>query len=379
MSVSFNGVRLMLSTGVKSDMQAWDAELQRMKSVYAGSSQVNSWLQVLDETARRTWEQLAEGDAKPDARSFRSLFMTLKPGYSSGFFDVYLNFMEDGMKRWNTGTYRKVKTIFTHLREFEQWSGNRLAFTAMDEVFIKQFSDFYREKGNRPSTTRKAVNILVWFLNWATENGYNVNREYRRFYKDLEKGAEILQKPLFLKWDELRMLNELKLESKRTERVRDLFCFICFTGLKFSELQALRKEDVLDNELIIKRKNGSQRRVPMNKYAREIHLAYENKYYLSNTAFPSLSIITMNKYLRSLGKEAGLSRLVDSGTDSSDMVPLYSRLTAGTGVQTFLANALELGIPYELISGFTGIRSNVHAQRIMKVLESEQLSKLESR
>ena len=71
-----------------------------------------------------------------------------------------------------------------------------------------------------------------------------MNLEYKKFYKALDKGEDSPVLPLFLKWDELSAIRDKEFDSKRKERVRDMFCFMCFTGMRFSELQSLRKEDV---------------------------------------------------------------------------------------------------------------------------------------
>ena len=93
--------------------------------------------------------------------------------------------------------------------------------------------------------------------------------------------------------------------------------------------------------------------------ALEIFSLYKNKYYLNNTAFPSLSIITMNKYLKILASEAGLNR----------------KITAGMGVNTFLANAIRLKVPLEVISGFTGVKNDSRFRHIRKELEKLELEK----
>ncbi len=335
MSVSFSGVRLMLSTGVKSDMQAWDHELQRMKSAYPGSDPVNSWLQVLDETAGRTWEQLAAGVERPDAATFRSLFNELKPGYSSGFFEVFFRFMEEGIMRWRSGTYQKVKTICAHLREFEQWSGSRLAFSSMDESFPPSFSEFYREKGNSPSTTRKAINILVWFLNWAASEGYHRKRDYKGFYQMLEVAEPVPRKVLYLKREELLALEGLRVETRREERARDLFLFMCYTGLRFSELQRLKKEDVSEQGIQVRRNQKSSRELALDSQAREIMLKYINRYYLDNAAFPPMNVLTLDRYIRILAQRAGINRRISGGEGEALKVPLYEKLTAAAGFNTF--------------------------------------------
>jgi integrase len=312
---------------------------------------------------------------RPDAELFRNIFRDLKPRYSTGFFDVFYRFMESGSSRWSTSTYRKVKTIYKHLREFEEYAAYKLTFRNLDDKFLEKFRAFYAEKGNGPSTTRKAVNILVWFLNWASGEGFHVDRSYRMFYGQLGEfetaGSQDSRLGLFLQWDELVRLSEFRGESRKTEWVRDLFCFMCFTGLNYNELQLLRKEDIGPDEIRIRKPTGRIRRVPMSEQARKIHRAYESRYYLNNTAFPTMSIITLNKYLRMLGREAGLDRMVVSGDDSGDKVPLAERLTAGIAVHTFIANALELNVPPEVIASFTGVQKDSRVRRIKMELARE--------
>ncbi len=364
MSVSFPGERLILSTGIKADFQEWDAELQRVKRTYPNSLISNGWLETLSVTAHRAWANVQSDHEVPNREEFRRVFKQLKPKYSRGFFEVFILFIESGMKQWSTATYRKVRTIYKHLREFEDSTAFGISFRKMNPDFLVRFQGFYAEKGNSPTTTHKAINIVVWFLNWASEKGYNVNLEYRKFYKSLNKSKDSLSRPQFLKWDELSGIRHMDCKNKRMERVRDLFCFICFTGLRYSELQNLRKEDVGDREIFIRKKTGNPRKVPLSAPALEIHSRYKNKYYLNNTAFPAMSIITMNKYLKIMALEVGLDRNI--------------RITAGMGVNTFLANAISLDIPLEVISGFTGVQKDSRFRHIKKELEKTQLAKIDS-
>lgn len=378
MSVSLAGDRLMFGTGIKADYQAWDSDLQRIKSSFPDSVTANIWLDTLSDTASKAWLNMQSRELAPGGEQFRKIFQELKPKYSRGFFEVFFLFMEWGMAYWSTASYRKVRTIYRHLREFEDATGYAISFGSMGGEFIERFQSFYREKGNNPTTTRKAINIVVWFLNWATEKGFNVNVEYKKFYKSMEKAQGSPLRPVFLKWDELTRIRDLECSSKRKERVKDLFCFMCFTGLRFSELQNLKKEDLLNDEIIIRKKNGKLRKVHMNAPARELHDRYKNKYYLNNTAFPSMSVITMNKYLKILALEAGLIRSVSDGKNPEQPLPLHKLISAGMGVNTFLANAIRLKIPAEVISSFTGVQKDSRFRHIRKEIEKAELEKFDN-
>ncbi len=379
MSVAFRGDRVMLGTGIKTDFHGWDADLQRIKKSYPGSYSTNAWLDTLAETAQKAWTAMQDSWENPDAEQFRSKFNEIKPKYSTGFFDVFFLFLESGSTRWSTSTYRKVRTIYKHLREFENKADLTLSFRNINASFLSRFEDFYAEKGNNDATTYKAVNIIVWFLNWATENGYNANLEYRRFYKSLQQPVGTPQTHHYLQWEELLRLTDYQCRNRKQERVRDLFSFMCFTGLRFSEMQNLRKQDVGEKEVIVRKPNGKVRRIPLNGRPIQIHEKYSNKYYLNNTAFPSMSIITMNKYLKILGREAGLVRQVHPVIGTGEKVPVYECLTAGVAIHTFISNAIELEIPAEIISSFTGVRKDSRIGRIKMDLARQEISKLDSR
>jgi integrase len=374
MSVTYQGNRVILGTGVKVDIHGWDADLQRVQSSYPGAQHLNNRLQTMQDTADRTMTALQDSDTVPDPESFRRLFRQFKPKYSSGFFHLFYEFMESNSSTWSHATYRKIRTLYKLLREYGDQSAVPLSFQSMDKQFLDSFLSFFREKGYQYSTAYKSVNNLVWFLNWASNKGYNMYHEYRKFYKYMEAPLSQARLPLYLHWDELMHLKELLTENRRKERVRDLFLFMCYTGIRFSELQRVKKEDVDQESIHIRKPGGGVRVVPMNRHAREIHQRYEQKYYLNNIAFPPMSIVTMNKYLRLIGKEAGLRRLVYSDIYEHG-IPLYKRLTAAVAIHTFIKNAVELEIPVEVISRITGVQKDSRIQRIKSELTDIEMSK----
>ena len=375
MSVTFGGNRVKMGTGVKVDLNVWDPDLQRIQSSYPGSQDLNNSLDSLKLIAAKTLKGLKHSGMEVNSGNFRELLRQLKPKNTSGFFDLFFQFMESNSSSWSSATYRKVRTLYKLLREFEDQSGTSISFHKMDVQFLDRFVSFCSERGYKHSTTYKTVNNLVWFLNWATDKGYNVYRDYRQFYKRMIVTGEKPHIPLYLHWDELTKLMDFSTDNRRMERAMDLFCFMCFAGIRFSELQKLRKEDLKSGEVFVRKSGGGLRIIPLNKYAAAIHQKYENKYYLDNTAFPSMSIITLNKYLRIIGKEIGLTRTVRAGSAEEDSQSLYGRLTAGIAVNTFIRNALEMDVPAELISGFTGVQNDSRVRRIKSDIAVEEMKK----
>lgn len=379
MTVSFEGKRVILATGIKVDINGWDFDLQRVSPSNPEATGLNNWMGTLEKIAERTMNSLRDSGKEVNSENFRALFRQLKPEYSNGFFDVFFHFMDEGLSRWSQATYRKVRSIYRLLREFEDQSAFGTSFEKMDKQYLHSFTKFCRQRSYKDSTTYKAVSILIWFLNWATDKGFNVYREYKQFYKLMEPLKQTSRNTLSLKWPELMGIKDHQSESRMMERARDLFCFMCFTGLRYSELQLLKKEDLTATEVMIRRQGGRFRLVPLNKFGKEIYHNYKNKYYRNNTAFPSISLVTMNKYLRQLGKEAGLKREVSISREGDQRVPLYTCLTAGIAVNTFIVNAIELQIPAEFISEFTGVRNDSRVKKIKRDLAETEIRKFDQR
>ena len=58
MSVTFEGNRVIIGTGIKVDVNGWDAERQRIQASYPGAQGHNNWLESMQDTAAKTMEAL---------------------------------------------------------------------------------------------------------------------------------------------------------------------------------------------------------------------------------------------------------------------------------------------------------------------------------
>mgnify|MGYP006284353995 CR=1 FL=1 len=378
MAVTFNGKRVLTATGRKVHLSGWDHDKQQVRDTIEDAFMINSWLQALRQTAETAWKAMSGRAEKPGAEGFRREFEKHKPRFSGGFFDVMFLFMKEGSERWSSNSYKKVRSFYGQLRDFEKETGHPVAFHTMDQAFLNRFREYNRHKNRSDMTILKMVNTLVWFLNWATEKGYNVYDEYRLFYRQLGKPEKPdAAAPVYLDWNELIELRDHKIDMPRKERVRDLFCLMCFTGLRYSEISRLTKDDIGTGALVIRKSGKMVREVPLNEHAVTLLAKYQNRYYPDQAALPPVSPGTMNKYLVILGKELGLNRSVTDPKNSTATVPLHDAMTAGVGVQTFIMNAMRLGIPAELITAFTGVSSDQRVKLLQQEMAKKQIMKFD--
>lgn len=115
--------------------------------------------------------------------------------------------------------------------------------------------------------------------------------------------------------DEIFMLLNYNFKNNRLEKVRDLYCFACFTGLRYSDVISLKREH-FNGKLLTKTqiKTGYVKTLPLNKFALEILAKYESE----KSPLPRISIQNLNNYIKEACKliaseqpeKIGFNRLV---------------------------------------------------------------------
>ncbi len=374
--VTFNRQRVVLSTGIKINLDDWDAVNRRVLSSHPDWLNLNNRINTFEDSVRRIWKSMESDREIPDARVFREMFKRMRPSFS-GFFPLFYAFMEEKNEKWSRSAFLKVRKVYDLLHEFEKSKGKRLSFSCMDAVFLEDFSSFLFAKGYHSSTIRRFVNILVWFLNWATEKGYNLYQEYKLFYNLLEKQKKTDNKNIiFLTSNELELLWSLQVSNRKEQQVRDLFCLSAFTGIRFSEINRLKKNDIGADSLTVTGPRGRVRHITLNEYAGEIVQKYSNKYYPGDKAFPAVSPVSYIKWIRIAGEECGLDRkiLLNYKSHERKLFRISSVLSPVIAVNTFIAISLENGMSEVALAGFSGI---VRDNRIDAIREKLMLKELD--
>ena len=90
--------------------------------------------------------------------------------------------------------------------------------------------------GLKNSTIEKKLGYLRWFLNWATDRGYNTNLDYKKFHPTLKMTQ---RKVIYLTKEEIARVRDLELSETQAylDPIRDIFLFCCFSGLRPLRLQ----------------------------------------------------------------------------------------------------------------------------------------------
>lgn len=321
---------------------------------------------------------LAAGRAKPEEKKPEE-----KP---LGFFAVYDLFTgEMGVtNNWTKSTYTKFSSLKTHLKNYNK----KLTLEGFDKATFAGFVAHLQTKVRQLNTTvAKNVGFLRWFLRWAAANGYYTglaHLQYRPRFKGLD-----CKEVIYLEWDELiHFLNfEFPTNKPSLPAVRDVFCFCCFTGLRYSDVAKLRRSDIHREQTppfmsIVTKKTTARLHIELNKYALALLDKYEGVGLPNDKALPVISNVKMNENLHEAAEVAGIDEPVNIvsyvGSERSEViVPKYSVLTTHAGRRTFIVNALRLGIPAPVIMEWTGHSDFKAMKPYIKIVNDAKVENME--
>ncbi len=92
------------------------------------------------------------------------------------------------------------------------------------------------------------------------------------------------------------------------ERVRDVFLFCCFTGLRHSDVYNLRTSDVKADRIEITTiKTADSLVIELNNHSKAILDKYKDVHFEDNKVLPVISNQKMNDYLKELGEIAEIN------------------------------------------------------------------------
>lgn len=397
--IKYAGHIVAFSVGYRVDIEKWNTETQRCKANTTNrrkqtASEINKEIQRLEtlmDDVFKAWEVQEEIPTPDQLReSFNAAnrdSLGLAPVVvRRTLFEYFDEFTKEQGKLndWTSATVQKFAALRAHLWDFDR----ELTFEVLSESKLTEWVGYLKDNCQmRNSTIGKQLGFLKWFLRWATKKGYNTNTSYSLFAPKL-KSAE--KKIIFLDWDELMTVYHYPIpESKKyLQRVRDVFCFCCFTSLRYSDVENLRKSDIyVDHIEVTTMKTSDSLRIDLNKYSRSILEKYQGASFPNDRALPVISNQRMNEYLRELGAMCGLDSEVTityyRGNKRYDEIhKKYELLTTHAGRRTFICNALSMGIPAEVVMKWTG-HSDYKAMKpyidVADRIKAEAMSKFDER
>jgi integrase len=285
------------------------------------------------------------------------------------FFSALDEFVQTHISVRAKSTITKYKSCIEFIKDFENYERFGLGFETINKQFLESFRDYaFLKRDTMNNYYSKLIAFIKTFMNWALDRGYHNNVEFRKF-KRMEDDIEVI----YLTMDELLTLYNHDFESRRLSNVRDIYCFGCFTGLRFSDLNNMRMANIYEDHirLTIKKSKTTGHIIPLNKWAKEILEKYKGTIY---EPLPRISGQKFNEYIKECCEDVGLNELTTIsrfiGQKRIDRtVPKSQLITSHTARKTFVTNSLILGMNERVLKNITGHKDDASFKKYLKIAE----------
>ena len=223
-------------------------------------------------------------------------------------------------------------------------------------------------------TAAKQMSTLKTLLNYAkAEYKIHVKNDYKDF-KVSRKDSDF--EVITLTQDEFDAIYGLDLtKNKKLDAVRDVFCFSCSTGLRFSDLLQLRREHIRKDNTIrmTAAKTGQKLVIPLNPISYSILQKYTDRL----KPLPVISNQKTNDYIKEIGKLAGIDTPIEKvrahGVKKITRIfKKHDLLSIHVGRKSFITLSLEKGIAIQEVMSLSGHNTFKAFKRYVDVNDSRK-------
>ncbi len=354
---TFDSKRMWIQTGERIDENKWDKNNNRVKTSASGSLEINNLIKAKCEQIQKIYREAKIIGKEPTVSYIRNSLNDSKPNTNKSLLNLYDEFIEGHRIKASNSTVKMLKTNRRHLTDFAKKVRLSLEFDIIDESFLNKYVEYFQtELSHINGTIAKEIKVLKWFLNWATKFGYNKNYMYKS-YTVKSQETEII----ILTENELFQLYNFEFDNECYNQFKDVFCFCCFTSLRYSDAKNLKKADIQDDFIhITALKTKTKVSIPVIQEAKNILSRYESK--IGALALPVISNQKMNDYLKGMACLAGLDRPISKvryrGNQRIETIqPLHKVITSHMARKTFVSYMFRKGVDSELIRSISNHKS----------------------
>lgn len=363
--VTVDGTICQFYSKVDIDPALWDMRSNRVRGRSTVALEANRHLDKVRVGINNKYKEIAERDNYVTAEKVKNAFLGLEMRYET-LLKVYAQHNEDFAKQVgkmrSQSTYEKYCTVYNHLAEFIKirYRVSDIALKELTPAFITDFELFLRtDKNCSHNTVWIYMMPLRRMVTIAQRNGWIILDPFASY----EIGPENVDRGYLTK-DEIRLLLDATLKRKGRELVRDLYVFCCFTGLSFSDMKNLTKENIqtsFDGKLWImtrRQKTGVESNIMLLDIPKRIIDKYDGMS-KDGKLLPVPSYTTCRETIREIIKGCGIDK---------DLSWHASRHTMATEI------CLTNGMPIETLSKMLG-HTNIRTTQIYAKITHEKESK----
>ena len=361
----------------------WNPKTSRAKESkkFTQYPEFNARLQDIEDTALNILRRLQNDEITPTNEILKTEFDKVWKDEKdlTDTTPEYLEFMKYVEHFINTvnrkeSSKKSYRRSYRDYLEYQESRKLKLTFDKIDIDFYNDFVKFLKSKHYAPNTIGTRIKNLKTFLSNAKDAGLPVRDDFRKkaFAKITEETDAV-----YLNESELVKIYNLELKkSPKLDHIRDLFLIGAYTGLRFSDLSQLNKDNITGDTISVKTiKTGTPVVIPIHTIVREIL----NKYDYDLPRVPSNQ--KFNDYIKDVSKLAGINEAVKVEQTKGDITikksePKYKLITSHTARRSFATNAYLADVPTISIMEITGHKTEKAFLRYIKISSEDNARKL---
>lgn len=386
---TYDSKRLRYYTKEKVSIQFWDKKKQKIKRGFDGYAKINDYLDSLSEKAKQCYREFVilgkipsvselKEKIKPKEDNRIAAEITIEPKiiFNSLFESFYTHNQLAGV---SAGRLRHYKTFKMHLENFASANKYDLDITKYDFKIHDSFLHyFFYDLDSSPNNATKNIVILKKFFKYCRE------KENIELHKDTNsiKSKWFDVQRIFLTWNELMQMYSAEL-PENYDKIRDVFLFSCFTGLRYSDVEKLTPSHLFQDEngnllIRLKQEKTSELTFSVNDYAFDIIEKYKEKGIerrFQKRLLPVQMNHKINLALKEIGKLAKIDSMVEvisfkNGEPFNEYKKKHELLTFHIARHTYAVISLQKGMPIEILQKQLGHKSIKDTMIYAKIVDS---------
>lgn len=260
--------------------------------------------------------------------------------------EKFVDVMEDFIKKYRVAAATKKQYIHTKGIIERNWT--RIDVSELDRKWHRTFIKWMITKNYQKNTAGARIKNLATVLNWASEEGYKVSPDYKKWEVfTAEKDIVFLTSKELIRLLEVELDEELGLS-------RDIHVLQSHLGQRYSEYLSITSDNIIDQKQITvyASKVGQRLKIPLSPTAKSILERYDWEP-------PKLDNTRQNGRIKLACKAAGITQdivLYKHYLDRDEQVvmPKYKQIGTHTARRTFVTLSGELKIPIPVVMSITG-------------------------
>jgi site-specific recombinase XerD len=351
--------------GMKKDIhpKLWDVNAGKAAGRTGEAVEINTLIDSTKSAIYKVYRELQERENNVTAEKVKNVFLGIDIKHQNllEIFDDHNREKKLLIGRTiSESTCDKYRITRDHLAEFlkKEYRLSDISLKEINHKFICDFELFLlATRGCAENTAAKYIQFFKHIIIIALKNGWiykNPFANYNIQVKKTDRG--------YLMQEEIEVLMKQKFETKRLERVRDIFVFCCFSGLSYIDVKNLTSDHIrtsFDGNLWIMGKRGKtdvSYNVPLLEIPKTILGKYKGQL-PDNRLLPVINNQNTNAYLKEIGTLCGIKK----------------KLTFHLSRHTFATLTLSKGVSIESVSKMLG-HTNIQTTQIYARITDEKIS-----